>query len=71
MSIAIDHISYDDHLAHLIKMELGARAERQGFQDAKLFIDAAKPLRYSSDPFEQKRYEGGWEIGREKLRFEV
>ena len=56
---------YDDHLAWLVRQELGARAERLGFQAATCF-DRCPP--YSKDEYETMRYETGYENGRAILR---
>jgi len=51
----------DEHLAFLIKREVGARAERLGFHAAEVFTRCPP---YSKDPYEQMRYEQGYEDGR-------
>lgn len=61
-------ISYTEHLEFLIRQELGSRAERQGFQDAKSFEQLPK---FSPDKYEQGRYADGYFSGKEKIRFDV
>ena len=60
-------VTYDEHLGFLVKQERGARCERQGFQDAKLF---QRILQFSSDQYEQRRYADGFETGKEKILFD-
>lgn len=54
---------YEEHLAFLIKQEMGARAERYGFVDAKL----PALLTFSRDDYEQMRYRQGYEDGKSML----
>ena len=56
-------VSYQEHLAFLIRQEAGARAERYGFVDAKL----PALLIWSSDDYEQMRYKQGYEDGKAML----
>ena len=52
---------YLEHLRFLIKQEMGARAELQGFRDAKWMYKL--PL-YSRDRYEQDRYVNGFQDGK-------
>ena len=58
--------SYDEHLAWLVKQEMGARAERQGFLDAQTFD---KLMVFSQNRYEQSRYADGYQNGKAILRF--
>ena len=60
--------SYDIRLGDLIMQERGARAERQGFLDAKSFPEWTKPVTFTKDAYEQKRYNLGWEDGKSLLK---
>lgn len=60
--------AYDDRLADLIKQERGARAERQGFLDAKSFPEWTKPVIFTKEESEQNRYNLGWEDGKSLLK---
>ena len=61
-------VSFDEHLAFLVKQELGARAERMGFVDAKaIHAGLADEMMCCSD-YEQMRYRQGLENGRAILR---
>lgn len=62
-----DEMTYDEHLEFLIRQERGARAERQGFLDAKSFKDWTKPVTFTKDEKEQARYNMGWENGKAML----
>jgi uncharacterized membrane protein len=59
-------VTYEAHLEFLIKQEMGARAERYGFVDAKLCV--AVPLPFDSE-YETMRYQQGYEDG--KAIFEI
>ena len=59
-------VSYEEHLAFLRRQELGARAERYGFVDARLSITAP----FSGDAYEQQRYQQGYEDGKIMLQVE-
>lgn len=59
-------MTYDAHLEWLIRQEAGARAERYGFVDARLSITAP----FSGDPYEQQRYQQGYEDGKIMLNVE-
>jgi|CXWL01.1.fsa_nt_gi hypothetical protein len=65
-----DEMTYDEHLAFLIRQERGARAERQGFLDAKSFPQWTKPVNFTKDEKEQRRYNLGWENGKTMLKVE-
>mgnify|MGYP003430267765 FL=1 len=60
--------AYDTRLGDLIMQERGARAERQGFLDAKSFPEWTKPVEYTKDVYEQKRYNLGWDDGKALLK---
>lgn len=60
-------VTYDEHLEWLIRQERCARAERQGFLDAKSFPDWTKPVVFTKDEREQQRYNLGWENGKTML----
>lgn len=60
--------AYDDRLADLIAQERGARAERQGFLDARSFPEWTKPVAFTKDAAEQRRYNIGWEDGKALLK---
>ena len=60
--------AYDIRLGDLIMQERGARAERQGFLDAKSFPDWTKPVPFTKDAYEQKRYNLGWDDGKALLK---
>ena len=60
-------VSYQDHLDWLIRQEAGARAERYGFEGAKLYPAL---LTFSSDEYEQMRYRQGYEDGQSMLSTE-
>ena len=62
--------TYDEHLEWLIRQERGARAERQGFVDAKSFPEWTKPVAFTKDEREQQRYHLGWENGQTMLKCE-
>ena len=51
---------YEEHLAFLIKQQIGARAERYGFVDAQLHVTAP----FSGDAYEQMRYKQGFDDGK-------
>lgn len=59
-------VTYDEHLDWLRRQELGARAERYGFVDARLKITAP----FSGDSYEQQRYQMGYEDGKIMLQVE-
>lgn len=61
-------VTYDEHLEFLVKQEMGARAERTGFQMARQCKSA---LTYSSNEYEQRRYAQGFEDGHAMLMQEV
>lgn len=63
-------VTYDEHLAWLIREERGARAERQGFTDRKTFPRWDGPIRFSSEAYEQDRYDIGFYTAQTKLEFE-
>ena len=56
-------VTYQEHLEFLVKQEMGARAERYGFVDARLHVTAP----FSGDPYEQQRYQQGYEDGKVML----
>lgn len=64
-------VTYDEHLEWLIRQERGARAERQGFLDAKSFPDWTKPVNFTKDEREQQRYNLGWENGKTMLKVDA
>jgi hypothetical protein len=59
-------VTYDEHLAFLVKMEMGARAERYGFVDAKLPVPVT--VLFGDDTYEQMRYRQGYEDGKMLLQ---
>ena len=63
-----DEMTYDEHLEFLIRQERGARAERQGFLDAKSFPTWTNPVNFTKDEKEQQRYNMGWENGKTMLK---
>ena len=60
--------AYETRLGDLITQERGARAERQGFLDAKSFPEWTKPVVFTKDAYEQKRYNLGWDDGKALLK---
>ena len=60
-------MTYDDHLAWLIKMEAGARAERYGFFDARLSVTVTQTF---DSEYELMRYQQGYEDGTAMLSCE-
>lgn len=60
-------VSYQEHLQWLIRQEVGALAERYGFEGAKFYPAL---LTFSSDEYEQMRYRQGYEDGRSMLATE-
>jgi len=60
-------VSYDEHLGFLVKQTRGARAEQQGFLDARSFPEWTKPVEFSAEPYEQQRYNTGFIDGRTML----
>ena len=59
-------VSFDEHLAFLVKQEMGARAERLGFVDAKALFNGGVDL-FDND-YERMRYQQGLENGTAMLR---
>lgn len=59
-------VGYQEHLAYLIKQEMGARAERYGFVDAK---EQSVPTPFGTD-YEQQRYQQGFDDGKIMLAVE-
>jgi hypothetical protein len=53
-------MNYDEHLAFLVRQEMGARAERYGFVDAKLHV---APQMFDNE-YETTRYRQGYEDGK-------
>ena len=60
--------AYETRLGDLIMQERGARAERQGFLDAKSFPEWTKPVVFTKDENKQKRYNLGWDDGKALLK---
>ncbi len=60
----MDGVTYHAHLEWLIRQEVGARAERYGFVDARLHVTAP----FSGDAYEQQRYQQGYEDGKIMLQ---
>lgn len=60
-------MTYDDHLAWLIKQEEGARAERYGFFDARLHVTVTQTF---DSEYELMRYQQGYEDGTAMLSCE-
>lgn len=56
-------VSFDEHLAFLVKQELGARAERMGFVDAKAIVAGLADEMVCGSDYEQMRYRQGLENG--------
>ena len=63
-------VSYDEHLAFLVRQEMGARAERYGFVDAKLHVTTGVSELMFSSEYEQMRYQQGYEDGKAILSVE-
>jgi hypothetical protein len=64
-------VTYDERLTGLIKDERFARAQRQGFVDAKSFPEWDIPVAWTSDLAEQHCYNSGFTEGRALLKREA
>lgn len=56
-------VTYDAHVDWLVKMEMGARAERMGFVDAKAILAGLADEMVCCSDYEQMRYRQGLENG--------
>ena len=54
-------VGYEEHLAFLVKQEMGARAERYGFVDARLHVAVMQTF---DNAYETMRYRQGYEDGK-------
>lgn len=56
-------VTFDEHLEFLIRQEMGARAERMGFVDAKAILAGLAEEMVCCSDYEQMRYRQGVENG--------
>lgn len=60
-------MTYQKHLEWLIRQEMGARAERYGFVDARLHVAVPQPF---DSEYETMRYQQGYEDGKAMIACE-